>query len=762
MRRLKAVGAVRRVGVVWTRRPLGAVAGGVGVVLMLALLWAGPAGAYLFWTSPETGAIGRADTDGSGERTILRAEKLDSGIAVGSHHIYWSWSGGIGRANLDGTEADPSFIALPEGVTGVAVTAEHIYWGGPGGKIGRAALNGTAVEPEFISPIPGGSITGLAVSKEYVYWSNFWDSAIGRAKLNGTEVVQELAKKTHTPVGLALNEEFLYWAITYENHIGRALLDGEAVNTNFISTGLSSAANEQVGVAVAGGRIYWANPTTGTIGRANLAGGEIEPSFVAGAGAPEGLAYAPGAEAEAAPATELTTSSAELNASVNPRGVAVETCKFEYGTTEAYGKSAPCSPSPGSGSSPVAVSATVTGLASGTAYHYRVNVDAGEALGTDESFATFTASGSATASGEAPVTATSGPVSATASGGPGTVVAGRYGATPGGPLLPNGSGAYFDVYRTPESSFTKIVIKYCEAGAATSAWWFDPSVGWELVTPSAVAVAEGCLSITVTPSTNPSVAQLTGTRIKVGEPPGSYGQCRKSKDVLYSDSACRTEHGKNGVPDDKGKYEWYSAPVACFPQKKGHFRDSGCTERDEKKGKPVGGYESGDNGITLSAASAQLQLGSAGTVSCTGLTGTGALGSAYAGYASLTLTGCKLSGQSCSSEAGAGVIFTSPLEAVSAAEPTSEGYYLILTSPDTFMRFTCNGIAYTVSGGAAGRASGMVSTMTTSSTAEYSSTAGIQELTVTYGSSQASARFVATITEKTEQPFELDPAIVPG
>src|SRR5207247_2538714 len=62
----------------------------------------------------------------------------------------------------------------------------------------------------------------------------------------------------------------------------------------------------------------------------------------------------------------------------------------EYGTTTAYGKSAPCTPSPGSGESPVAVSAPVTGLEPSTTYHFRISATntGGTNKGSDETFKT--------------------------------------------------------------------------------------------------------------------------------------------------------------------------------------------------------------------------------------------------------------------------------------------------------------------------------------------------------------------------------------
>jgi hypothetical protein len=67
-----------------------------------------------------------------------------------------------------------------------------------------------------------------------------------------------------------------------------------------------------------------------------------------------------------------TETTAMLNGSVNPNGLAVSECSFEYGPSASYGASVPCSPSPGSGTSPVAVSASLNGLSANTTYHYRL------------------------------------------------------------------------------------------------------------------------------------------------------------------------------------------------------------------------------------------------------------------------------------------------------------------------------------------------------------------------------------------------------
>jgi hypothetical protein len=70
--------------------------------------------------------------------------------------------------------------------------------------------------------------------------------------------------------------------------------------------------------------------------------------------------------------TGLSKTGATLTGTVDPGGVEVTSCQFEYGISGSYGQSAPCSPSPGSGSSPVAVQVSIAGLSPNTIYYYRL------------------------------------------------------------------------------------------------------------------------------------------------------------------------------------------------------------------------------------------------------------------------------------------------------------------------------------------------------------------------------------------------------
>ncbi len=73
------------------------------------------------------------------------------------------------------------------------------------------------------------------------------------------------------------------------------------------------------------------------------------------------------------PAVSVTHTSAELRGLVTPNGASVESCYFEWGAHSFEENTAPCEQSGiGSGESPVAVTAQLTGLAESQTYHYRL------------------------------------------------------------------------------------------------------------------------------------------------------------------------------------------------------------------------------------------------------------------------------------------------------------------------------------------------------------------------------------------------------
>ncbi len=93
-----------------------------------------------------------------------------------------------------------------------------------------------------------------------------------------------------------------------------------------------------------------------------------------------------GPDAVTGGASNVTPTSATLNGTVNANGRAT-TYYFEYGKTTAYGTKTAVQ-NGGSATSPVAVTAAVSGLQTGQAYHFRLvgSNDAGSTQGADMSF----------------------------------------------------------------------------------------------------------------------------------------------------------------------------------------------------------------------------------------------------------------------------------------------------------------------------------------------------------------------------------------
>ncbi len=92
-------------------------------------------------------------------------------------------------------------------------------------------------------------------------------------------------------------------------------------------------------------------------------------------------------------ATDVTQTSAILNGTVNPNGESTN-YYFEYGADTSYGSTTE-STSAGSGTTDVSVSVEITGLTSGTTYHFRLVAtnSSGTTYGIDVTFVTDTGSG---------------------------------------------------------------------------------------------------------------------------------------------------------------------------------------------------------------------------------------------------------------------------------------------------------------------------------------------------------------------------------
>jgi hypothetical protein len=268
------------------------------------------------------------------------------GVTVDGSHVYWAnpATGGIGRADLDGSNFEPAFIGVTEGhcemeftfgeaeetefkeVTipasprYLAVDGEYIYWTnsgredpleGPldgGGTIGRAKLDGEAasIDPDFIcgeDPAKPGeryvsNPQGIAVNSSHIYWANAAiqdpiNGTIARAAIDGSGAEGKFfevgAVNGRVAYGVGLSATHVYFDMNQETNnfgiVARVPLAGGEREI----FGLGGEAKLR-GLAVDSGHVYWVSQSEGAIARADLDGENKDNDFITTQGKVNGLA----------------------------------------------------------------------------------------------------------------------------------------------------------------------------------------------------------------------------------------------------------------------------------------------------------------------------------------------------------------------------------------------------------------------------------------------------------------------------------------
>lgn len=300
---------------------------------------------------------------------------------------------------------------------------------------------------------------------------------------------------------------------------------------------------------------------------------------------------------ETLPASSITSSSATLAGTVNPNGGEVTSCSIEYSTSPSLtGASSLSCGSPGSGTSPVAVSVQPTGLAPSTVYYFRVaaarNAGGEGSPGAIRSFTT----GSIVAP-QKPPTVEAGSASQIT----------HTSATLGGAVNPNGA------------EVTSCIIEYGTSLPASTSEPCTPTPGAG-TTAVSVTAAAGSLAAGVNyeyrlVATNAAGTSTSATKSFTTIPiaPPEFGRCIAvaTGHGKFSNAKCTSEGGK-------ARYEW--AP--------GVLKSS----------------------VTYSGGAVKLETANRKAVTCTAVTGQGS----YSGYkaltgVALTFTGCQSSSGQCSS-----------------------------------------------------------------------------------------------------------------
>jgi hypothetical protein len=206
----------------------------IGIFIATIACVASPAlGQDLIW-STNTGLILRGSVDGSGATVLIdlggtSAESLAVDHTAGK--LYWgvSGTGAIGRANLDGTDVESLLtVSSGDGLLSIEIDPATglLYWGdGIDEKIRRVALDGTG-EETIASSL--GNPVDLEIDRvtRMLYWGESQHREVHRTDLDGDHVVELLVPNNGGAIALDRASGFLFYGDQTADRVVRSTLDG--------------------------------------------------------------------------------------------------------------------------------------------------------------------------------------------------------------------------------------------------------------------------------------------------------------------------------------------------------------------------------------------------------------------------------------------------------------------------------------------------------------------------------------------------------
>jgi hypothetical protein len=286
-----------------------------------------------------------------------------------------------GHNTIDKFEADGKYLtSITTGASGepfselygVAVDPEGLLWVYQ--STGQIDDYTSAATNTFLSsrPSPYGTSPGFAVDAEDNLYVNRGSGEIAKLNSSGEDLIEGMDRESSTAVAVDVPS-------------GETFVDnGTSIATFGAEPSCSSTSHCSSGTPLE-----------------RFGSGELTEGAGVAVDASRGLVYVADASADAVALFKAVTvptpatggavtplvGAVTLEGTVNPEGVPVTTCEFEYGLTSSYGSTAPCAQSPGNGTVATPVSAQVT-VAPGHTYHYRLvaaNAN-GSASGSDRTF----------------------------------------------------------------------------------------------------------------------------------------------------------------------------------------------------------------------------------------------------------------------------------------------------------------------------------------------------------------------------------------
>jgi hypothetical protein len=190
-----------------------------------------------------------------------------------------------------------------------------------------------------------------------------------------------------------------------------------------------------------------------------------------------------------------------------------------------------------------------------------------------------------------------------------------------GPPPPDAASAFFDLREVAGSSLSSLMVTVCPAAPGSSLLWLNSANVWQPVSPAAASTASNCLTMTIAPTTSPSLSDLSGTPFALVAPAGTCipGNCFSGFGCC-SDGICKpgTEVDACGVggicsvcgPDE----QCFSGCKCCLPCS--GFCPSGCcTGRECKPG--TDHFACGIGGVTCQVCSVTEECVAGRCFACT-------------------------------------------------------------------------------------------------------------------------------------------------
>jgi hypothetical protein len=370
----------------------------VAPLLLVAVLWSLPniSPAQIYVSQGTTVGKYDATTGAVINANFITGLSAPRGLALSGNVLFEVNQGGNTVGQYDATTGatlNANFITVND-PHAIAMSGGNLFVtngdsGNPAGAVGKYnATTGATINANFITGLT--TPIGLAISGANLFVADVTDNTVGKYDATtGATINANFVTGLSGPVGIWVSGNTLFVSNSDGTTVGKYdATTGAAMNANFI-TGLSAPAgiwgsgNVLLVSSYSGNKLGQYDATTGATINANFITGLTTPSFIIVASGTSG--NSPTVTTTAA--SGITATSATLNGTVNPNGLAT-TAQFEYGLTTSYGNTAGVTLSPNNGTTAQNASAGISGLQAGQTYHYRLSAtnSAGTGLGGDVPF----------------------------------------------------------------------------------------------------------------------------------------------------------------------------------------------------------------------------------------------------------------------------------------------------------------------------------------------------------------------------------------